>query len=73
MPNPKTVKPPAAPQPAGKTVKVSPALSMVGTQPADGIGVITGTAVARGVTSAFIDAIAQHRAWARGPQLAIPA
>jgi catalase len=37
VPNPKTVKPPAAPQPAGKTVKVSPALSMVGTQPADTI------------------------------------
>ena len=37
VPNPKTVKPPAAPQPAGKTVKVSPALSMVGTQPSDTI------------------------------------
>ena len=37
VPDPKTVKPPAAPQPAGKTVKTSPALSMVGTQPSDTI------------------------------------
>jgi catalase len=37
VPDPKTVKPPAAPQPAGKTVKLSPALSMIGTQPADRI------------------------------------
>jgi catalase len=37
IPDPKTVKPPAAPQAAGKTVKVSPALSMIGTQPADSI------------------------------------
>ena len=37
VPDPKTVKPPAALQAAGKTVKVSPALSMIGTQPADGI------------------------------------
>ena len=37
VPDPKTVKRPAAPQPPGKTVKVSPALSMVGTQPSDTI------------------------------------
>jgi catalase len=37
VPDPKTVKPPAAPQPPGKTVKVSPALSMIGTQPTDSI------------------------------------
>jgi catalase len=37
IPVPKSGTAPAAPQPAGKTVKVSPALSMVGTQPADSI------------------------------------
>jgi catalase len=36
MPVPKTGKAPA-PKPAGKTVKTSPALSMIGTQPADSI------------------------------------
>jgi catalase len=37
IPVPKTGKAPAAPQAAGKTVKTSPALSMVGTQPTDSI------------------------------------
>jgi catalase len=34
---PKSGKAPAAPKPAGKTVKTSPALSMIGTQPTDSI------------------------------------
>jgi catalase len=37
LPVPKKGKAPAAPQAAGQTVELSPALSMVGTQPADGI------------------------------------
>jgi catalase len=37
LPVPTNGKPPAAPQPDGKTVTISPALSMVGTQPTDSI------------------------------------
>jgi catalase len=37
MPVPKSGKAPAAAKPAGKTVKTSPALSMIGTQPTDSI------------------------------------
>ena len=37
IPVPKTGKTPAAPQAAGKTVKTSPSLSLVGTQPSDSI------------------------------------
>jgi catalase len=76
VPNPKTVKPPAAPQPAGKTVKVSPALSMVGTQPADSIAtrkiaILAGDGVDSAAVAAITGALTRAGATANvlGPHL----